>query len=151
MNNKYRISHTLLVKFYNGTLISAHSHPQRSVSLSSTQAEYQALTCAIQEIIYYRQLLGELGYANNLPTPLMCDNQGALYLAVSTKNHTRIKHIELRYHYIRETVKEKKVQLLYINTKDQIADIMTKPLAKDQFIKFKELMGIKHWQDESKI
>jgi len=50
------------VLFYNGTLISAHSHTQRSVSLSSTQAEYQALTSVIQEIIYYRQLLGELGY-----------------------------------------------------------------------------------------
>jgi hypothetical protein len=134
------------VLLYNGSLITAYSHVQRSISLSSTQAEYQALTSAIQEIIYFRQLLGEIGYEQNLPTPLLCDNQGALYLSVSTKNHIKTKHIALRYHYIRDTIKDKLVNLLYVSTKDQLADIMTKPLGKELFEKFRKLLGIDHYE-----
>ena len=134
------------VLLYNGSLITAYSHVQRSISLSSTQAEYQALTSAVQEIIYFRQLLGELGYEQNLPTPLLCDNQGALYLSVSTKNHIKIKHIALRYHYIRDTIKDKLVNLLYVSTKEQLADVMTKPLGRDLFEKFRKLLGVDNYE-----
>jgi hypothetical protein len=81
-----------------------------------------------------------------LPTPLLCDNQGALFLSVSTKNHLRTKHIALRYHYIRDTIKDRFVNLLYVSTKEQLADVMTKPLGRDLFEKFRKLLGVDNYK-----
>jgi hypothetical protein len=111
--------------FYNGSFVTAQSHQQKSVSLSATQAEYQALSSAVQDILFFRTILKEMGFSEEMPTPLMCDNQGALYLAISTKNHPKIKHIAIRYHFIRDAIHTEQVQLLYVPTQNQIADIFT--------------------------
>jgi histone deacetylase 1/2 len=146
-----RLSRTGGVIFYNGSFISAHSHQQRSISLSATQAEYQALSSSVQEILYFRTLLQEIGYKTNIPTPLMCDNQGALYLAVSTKNHPKIKHIAIRYHFIRDAIHKDEVKLIYVPTQNQIADMFTKPLPPNLFQKFKREIGIHAWEDDTKL
>jgi hypothetical protein len=125
--------------------LTAYSHPQRSVSLSSTQAEYQALASAAQEIMFFRHLLKELGFESTVATPLLCDNQGALYLAVSTKNHPKVKHISIKFHYIRQLIKSQDVNLLYVQTKEQIADIFTKPLSFTLFVKFRRSLGLHAW------
>ena len=146
-----RLSRTGGVIFYNGSFLSAQSHQQKSVSLSATQAEYQALSSVLQDILYFRTILKEIGYPQSLPTPLMCDNQGALYLAVSTKNHPKIKHIAIRYHFIRDAIHTEQVQLIYVPTKNHIADIFTKPLPPQLFLKFKKELGVHSWVIEVKF
>ena len=81
------------VMFFNGSMISCWSKQQTTVALSSTDAEYQALSMATQEILYYRQLLKEISFTQLKSSPLLGDNKGALDLTVSTKNHPRVKHI----------------------------------------------------------
>ena len=133
------------VIFYNGSYVSSYSHPQRSVSLSLTQAEYQALASAVQEILFFRQLLGELGHEQKPPSTLHCDNQGTLYLVVSTKNHPKIKHIAIKFHFIRQAVQEKQVTVHYVPTQDQVADVFTKPLPGSSFKKFRYSIGVNVW------
>jgi hypothetical protein len=140
-----RLSRSGGVLFYNGSFINAYSHPQRSVSLSSTQAEYQALSSAVQEIIFFRQLLVELGFPQSIPTPLFCDNQGALFLIVSTKNHPKVKHISIKYHFVRQALQEKLISVHYVPTQDQLADAFTKPLPNPAFTNFRKSLGIQAW------
>ncbi len=128
--------------FFNGSMISAWSKQQATVALSSTDAEYQALSIATQEVMYYRQLLNELKWPQVGPTQLLGDNQGALDLTVSTKHHPRVKHIDIRFHFIREQVKMNTIDLGYIATADQIADIFTKPLARIPFEKLKAALHV---------
>jgi hypothetical protein len=133
------------VMFFNNSLISAWSKQQSTAALSSTDAEYQAMSMATQEILYYRQLLQELHYIQQDATPLFGDNQGAMDLTVSTKNHPRVKHIDIRFHFIREQVELKTVEVKYVPTAFQIADIFTKPLARNLFEKFKDMLYIRDW------
>jgi hypothetical protein len=133
------------VMFFNGSLISCWSKQQSTVAMSSTDAEYQAMSLATQEILYYRQLLREISFPQLISTPLLGDNKGALDLTVSTKNHPRVKHIDIRFHFIREQVEWKAVLLQYVSTHDQIADIFTKPLARPAFQKLKALLHVQAW------
>ena len=133
------------IMFFNGSLISAWSKQQATVALSSTDAEYQSMALGMQEILYYRSLLTELGLGSAFPSTLLGDNKGALDLSVSTKNHPRVKHIDIKFHFIREQVKLESTVLSYVNTLDQIADIMTKPLPKAQFLKLKAMMHVQSW------
>ena len=81
--------------------------------------------------------------ASELDIPILCgDNQGAIFLASNPAQEHRSKHIDIRYHYIRECVEKKKVILHYVPTTEQIADIMTKCLSYDKFKKFRNQLGI---------
>jgi hypothetical protein len=133
------------VMFFSNSLISAWSKQQSTVALSSTDAEYQAMSLATQEIMYYRQLLQEIGYPQDEATPLLGDNKGALALSVSTKNHPRVKHIDIRFHFTREQVELKAIDLNYVSTQDQVADIFTKALPKGPFEKLKALLHVQAW------
>ena len=103
------------------------------------------MSMATQEIIYHRQLLKEIGYAQDGPTALLGDNKGALALTVSTKYHSRVKHIDIRFHFTREQVQMNVVELKYVSTKEQIADIFTKPLSKAPFDKLKAQLHVQAW------
>jgi hypothetical protein len=128
--------------FFNGSMISAWSKQQLTVAMSSTEAEYQALALGTQEILYFRQLLQEIGYEQMEPTLLLGDNKGALDLSVSTKNHPRVKHIDIKFHFTREQAVQQTVILEYVPTKLQVADIFTKPLQKGLFNQFKKLLHV---------
>jgi hypothetical protein len=130
------------VLFFNGSLLTAWSRQQPSVSLSCTEAEYQAMAVAVQEVMFFRELLQQLGFKQETHTPLFVDNKGALDLAVSTKNHPKVKHISIKFHFVRDEVKSETVKLHYISTEDQIADVFTKPLGNLKFGKFKSLLHI---------
>ena len=106
-------------------MISYWSKQQSTVAISSTDAEYQALSLVTQEILYYRQLLNEISFTELNSTPILGDNKGALDLTVSTKNHPRVKHIDIRFHFIREQIEWKALILDYVSTHEQIADIFT--------------------------
>ena len=118
------------------------SKKQSVVALSSTEAEYIAQTHAAKEAIWLRTLLGELTNPFSECTVLHCDNQGAIALSKDNKFHSRTKHIDIRYHFIREAVEDNKILMSYIPTDENVADIFTKPLARPKFEKFVKMLGL---------
>ena len=113
--------------FLGENLISWHAKKQATVSRSSTEAEYKALANATAEVIWVQSLLDELGvYQSKVPI-LWCDNIGATYLSANPVFHARTKHIEVDYHFVRERVAQKKLDIRIISSQDQVADGFTKP------------------------
>ena len=119
------------------------SKKQQIVALSSTESEYIGQTHALKEVLWVRQLLGEITTKFTMPTTLLSDNQGAIALAKNNKFHARSKHINIRYHFIRESIANKDVELAYVPTADNIADIFTKALAAQKFTRFREMLGLR--------
>lgn len=101
-----------------------------TVALSSCEAEYMAMCAATQEAVHLRQLLADIGYEQLQPTVIYCDNQGAIALIDQIGESKRTKHIAVRYHYTRERVASGDVIFTYIGTDEQLADLLTKALAK---------------------
>lgn len=116
----------------NNNIISWNSILQKTVALSSCEAEYMAFKEAIKEVIYLNNLIIYFNNFNNkvnIKTPiLLTDSESALKLANNPEFHKRSKHIDITYHFIREAILDKKVDLIYINTKKQLADGFTKGL-----------------------
>jgi hypothetical protein len=117
----------------NGAPISWTSKRQPTVALSSTEAEYMALTQAAKEATWLRRLLSDLGHPQENATVINEDNQGAIQLARNPVHHQRTKHIDIQHHYIRERVESGCIQLDYCHTQKQLADILTKPLVYEKF------------------
>ena len=131
--------------FFVGTgVISWSSKKQPIVTLSSTEAEYVALTHSSKDIIWIHKLLTEFSSVFSLtkPTTLYCDNQGAIRLSKDSTFHGRTKHIDVHFHFIRQTVSQNHISLLYCPTEDMIADTFTKSLARFKFEKFRSLLGV---------
>jgi Reverse transcriptase (RNA-dependent DNA polymerase) len=135
-----RRSTTGYVCMLNGAVVSVGSKLQATVALSSTEAEYMALCAATQDVVYMRRLLEELGVKQKGSTIIFEDNQGCIALAENPVHHQRTKHIDVRYHFIRERVESGEIKIVYVPTSEQVADILTKPLAKVKFEKFRTLM-----------
>ncbi|XP_066380791.1 secreted RxLR effector protein 161-like [Miscanthus floridulus] len=114
--------------FLGGNLVSWSARKQATVSRSSTEAEYKAMANATAKIIWIQSLLRELGIKSSPAAVLWCDNLGATYLSANPVFHARTKHIEIDYHFVRERVAQKQLQIRLIGTGDQIADGLTKPL-----------------------
>ncbi len=137
-----------------GAAVSWVSQRQPVVALSSTEAEYVALSSAAQQAVWIRRLLGELGVDVSDPTPICEDNQGAVCLATNPVHHKKTKHIAIRHHYIRQCVADGSINLHYVPTNDMIADILTKPLPRVKFQRLRPMMGvvpISHEQVKSAI
>ena len=111
------------------------SKKQATVALSTTEAEYVALSTATQEAIWLRRLLTDLGKPLEEPIVINEDNQGAITMAKNPVGHARTKHIDKRYHFVREGVQNGTIILKYVATDEMIADILTKPLPKHPFEK----------------
>ena len=127
----------------NGGCISWRSKKQRTVALSSTEAEYMALSEATQEAVWLKAFMRELGQdAGNSALTVYEDNQGAIALAKNPEFHKRTKHIDIRYHFVREKVEDGQMQLEYCSTQEMLADLMTKPIAAAQFDTLRTKLGI---------
>jgi len=90
--------------------------------------EYKALANTTTEIMWIQRLLEELGVCYSPVARLLCDNVGARYLSANPVFHARTKHIEIDFHFVRERVAQKLLDIRYIHTDDQFADGFTKPL-----------------------
>jgi histone deacetylase 1/2 len=102
------------------------------MSRSRTESEYKTLANTTAELIWVQALLGELGVIQKNPHVLWCDNIGATYLSANLVFHARTKHIEIDFHFVRERVAQKLLEIRFIS-KDQLADIFTKPLPSSLF------------------
>jgi hypothetical protein len=123
-------------------VVSWFSRKQKSVALSSTEAEYIAASMATCEAIWLRKLLVALFGQRVETTVIHCDNQSCIKLSENPVFHDRSKHIDIRYHFIRDCVQRGVVQLQYIPTEEQVADILTKALGKAKFIFFRDQLGV---------
>lgn len=115
---------------------------QKTVARSSTEAEYMALSEACSEITWLTSLQREIDYGQTSPVPLVSDNQGGIFLAVNPAHDRRLKHVDIRYHFIREYVTSNLVNIVYISTDNMIANILTKPLERVKFEHFCKKLGI---------
>ena len=130
------------VFFIGQALVSWSSRKQATVAKSSTEAEYVALSGATQETIWLRRLLTDINFGTDYPTVIYEDNQGAIDLSKNPKHHSRVKHIDIAYHFSRERVASNEIDVIYCPTDRMIADVMTKPLSKDKFERYRSLLGV---------
>ncbi|XP_073363465.1 uncharacterized protein [Aegilops tauschii subsp. strangulata] len=127
---------------FGSNLISWSARKQATVSRSSTEAEYKSLANATAEIIWVESLLEELGIKKNRISCLWCYNLGATYLSANPVFHARTKHIEIDFHFVRERVAAKKLEIRFIPSKDQVADGFTKALPARPFEEFKSNLNL---------
>lgn len=125
-----------------GTIISWSSKRQATVALSSCEAEYIAETEAAKEAIWLKRLLNNFHFKTPEAVKIKGDNKGALALAKNPEFHSRTKHIDIRYHFVRQKVEEGLVDLEWIGTASNLADGMTKPLSGTPFQSFRRGIGM---------
>ena len=129
-----------------------HQHyKQRTIALSTTEAEYLAGTEATKEVVWLQQLMRALGVTNGLyPTTLYGDNQGANALARNPEYHGRTKHIHGRQRFITEMVEQGIIKVLYIPTCNMVADALTKALPRDRYWRCMKMFGLQVvWEDST--
>jgi hypothetical protein len=125
-----------------GALICWSSKKQGIVALSSCEAEYVAASYAACQAVWIEMLLKELLINNAVKVKLLVDNKSAIDLANHPMSHGRSKHIERRYHFLRDQVNRENLELEYCKSEIQLADILTKPLKKARIDELKKLMGM---------
>ncbi|GJR96273.1 retrovirus-related pol polyprotein from transposon TNT 1-94 [Tanacetum coccineum] len=119
-------------QFLGDKLVSWSSKKQKCTAISSTEAEYIALSGCCAQILWMRSQLTDYGFQFN-KIPLYCDNKSAIALCCNNVQHLRAKHIDVRYHFIKDQVENGIVELYFVRTEYQLADIFTKPLPRERF------------------
>jgi hypothetical protein len=120
------------------------SKKQPTVALSSTEAEYRGAAVATCEAVWLKRLLKDLHVEVSDPIVIYSDNLSSIQLAKNPVFHARTKHIEVNYHFVRERVLSGEVELQYVPTDRQTADIFTKPLGLDKLRQFSGALGLRH-------
>jgi hypothetical protein len=120
--------------------IYSKSRKSKTVSLSSTEAEYLAIADACKDVQWYHQLLSELGFKSPSPTQLYEDNMSTIAMLRNGNDKGRTKHIDIRHHYIRDMLANNEISIDHLSTKDMIADILTKPLPASDFLRLRPLL-----------
>lgn len=110
--------------------------------LSTTEAEFLAAAVCTCQAIWMRRILKELRYDDKNCTNIWCDSSSTIKLSKNPVMHGRSKHIDVRYHFLRNLTREGLIDLVHYGSKDQLADIMTKPLKTDDFQRLRALLGV---------
>ena len=127
-----RTSTSAYIIFLGSNPVPWSSKKQRAVARSSTEAKYKALTNAASETIWIHSLLHELGFKLNITPSLLCHNLGATHLSHNPVHHSRMKHIQIDLHFVRDLVHRGAIRVRHVHTQDQLADLLTKPLSKQR-------------------
>jgi hypothetical protein len=130
------------VMLLNGGPVAWSSQKQPIIALLTAEVEYIALTVAIREILYLTLLTKELYNISTPSIPIYSDNQAAIALASNNKFHSRTKHIDLQYHFIRAHIKNGLFEIRYCPTDENMADALTKPLPQPRLQKLRTMMGL---------
>lgn len=140
INDRHSVS-GYFIQIY-GATTAWSTRKQRTVALSSTEAECQALADCICEVLWISKLFVELGIRERKPAEIFEDNQSAIAIAESDTFSRKLKHTEVKLNFIKENIQEGKVNLSYIPTTEQPADILTKGLSPMLFNKHRTFMGV---------
>ena len=127
--------------------VSWSSKKQQIVTLSTTESEFVAATSCACQAIWLRRLLEELHCHQQGPIPIYCDNSSAIKLSKNPVLHGRSKHIDVRFHFLRDLIKDGTINMVFCRSEDQVADILTKPLKLAAFLKLRQLLGVCSLQD----
>jgi hypothetical protein len=127
-----RKSTSRICQFLGSSLVSWSSRKQSSVAHSTTEAEYVATTSCCSQLLWITYTLSDFGEECS-HVPVMCDSMSAISVFKNPVLHSRTKHIEVRYHFLRDNVEKGNIDLIHVPTKKQLADILTKPLDQATF------------------
>nr|GFB94426.1 retrovirus-related Pol polyprotein from transposon TNT 1-94 [Tanacetum cinerariifolium] len=130
------------VQFLGERLISWSSKRQKSAAISSTEAAYIALSGCCAQILWMRSQLSDYGLRFN-KIPMYCDNKSAIALCCNNVQHSQSKHIDIRYHIIKEQVENGVIELYFVNTEYQLANLFTKALGRDRIDFLINKLGMK--------
>jgi hypothetical protein len=128
-------------QFLGRSLVSWASKKQNFVALSTVEAEYIAAGHCCVQLLWMRQTLRDYGYKLT-KVPLLCDNESAIRMADNPVEHNRTKHIAIRYHFLRDHQQRGDIEIAYVSTKEQLANIFTKPLDEKTFTKLRHELNI---------
>ncbi|GJY94498.1 retrovirus-related pol polyprotein from transposon TNT 1-94 [Tanacetum coccineum] len=129
-------------------LVSWSSKRQKSAAISSTEAEYIALSGCCAQILWMRSQLTDYGFGFN-KIPMYCDNKSAIALCCNNVQHSRSKHIDIRFHFIKEHVENGVIELYFVNTEYQLADIFTKALGRNRIEFLINKLGMRSFTPET--
>jgi len=130
-----------MATFLGPCIISWGSKKQNTVSLSTAESEYIAAALVCSQILWVKQQLVEYGIKLD-KVPIFCDNTSAICISKNPVQHSKTKHIEIRHHFLRDHVEKGNISLEFCKTEDQVADIFTKPLLREQFEKLRLELGL---------
>jgi hypothetical protein len=121
--------------YLQGCLISWKSRKQKSVTLSSSEAEYVAISEVCAEIVFLKQVLEFMEVKLKLPIIVNVDNVGAIYLANNAVSGPRMKHVDIRYHFVRDLIEDGVVEVTFVRSEENDSDVFTKNLGEELFKK----------------
>ncbi|GKD70623.1 hypothetical protein Tco_1324713 [Tanacetum coccineum] len=136
------------MQFLGDRLISWSSKRQKSAAISSTEAEYIALSGCCAQILWMRSQLTDYGFGFN-KIPMYYDNKSAIALCCNNVQHSRSKHIDIRFHFIKEHVENGVIELYFVNTEYQLADIFTKALGRERIEFLINKLGMRSFTPET--
>ena len=127
--------------FLCGGLVSFASTKQRTVALSSLEAEYAAVALTVKEALWIMRWLQQVGI-NITSVPIYMDNQGAIAFAKNAQFSQRTKHVDIKFYFIRDLIEEGTIKLYYVASENNNADILTKSLDRVKFEKLRIELGV---------
>ncbi|CAI0452658.1 unnamed protein product [Linum tenue] len=141
------------VFFLSGGAVSWSSKKQPVVTLSTTEAEFVAAAGCATQCVWLRRVLEQMGWNTSVQegTKIYCDNNSAIKLSKNHVLHGRSKHIDVRFHYLRELVKDGTVELVHCGTTHQIADIMTKADKNETFEFLRDQLRVRKLEEVAAI
>ena len=126
-----------------GGAVTWSSKRQATVALSTVEAEYVAMSRCAQQMVWMHSWLDEAKIDHTTPGIIKGDNRGAIALTKNTRDHGKVKHIDIRHHYIRELLKSGSIVMEQVPSADNLADIFTKPLPRDHHHRILSTLNIK--------
>ena len=122
-------------------MIQQTTKSERSIALSTAEAKHIVAGLCCAQILWMKQTLSDFNLFFE-HVPIKCDNTSAINISKNPMQHSRTKHIEIIHHFLRDHAQKSDIILEFVSTKDQLADIFTKPLSEDQFVDIRRQLGV---------